>query len=51
MKGKEKKEKTEKKGIGFGFFMEPSKFFHTLYFQYKDLYLPSFQESRHDGLI
>jgi len=45
------KKKLKKKGMGFGFFAQPSKFFHTLYFQYKDLYLSRFWESRHDGLI
>jgi len=27
--------------MGFGFFTQPSKFFHTLYFQSKDLYQTS----------
>jgi len=33
-----KKKKKKKKGMGLGFFTQPSKFFHTLYFQYKDLH-------------
>jgi len=29
-----------------GFFTQPSKFFHILYFQYKDLYLSRFRETK-----
>jgi len=43
---KKKEKKKEKKDMRFGFFMQPSKFLHTLYLQYKDLYLSRFQESR-----
>jgi len=50
-KHKKKEKEKEKKGMGFGFFTQPSKLFHTLYFQCKDLYLSHFGESRHDGLI
>jgi len=46
-----KKKKKKKKNMGFGFFKQPSKFFHTIYFQYKDLYLSRFRESRHGCLI
>jgi len=34
----DKKKKEKKKGMGLGFFTQPSKYFHTLYFQSKDLY-------------
>jgi len=39
---KEKRKKRKKEDRGFGFFSQTSKFFHTLYFQYKDLYLSRF---------
>jgi len=42
-----KKEKKEKrKGMRFGFFMQPSKFFHIPYIQYKDLYISRFWETK-----
>jgi len=34
-----KKKRKKKKGMRFGFFTQPSKCFHTIYLQYKDLYL------------
>jgi len=34
---KDKKRNKKKKALDFGFFTQPSKFFHTLYFQYKEL--------------
>jgi len=48
---KKKKEKKEKKGTGFGFFTQPSKFFHTLYFQSKNLFLIYLHQPGPDGLI
>jgi len=48
---KKKKKREKKKDMEFGFFTQPSKFFHILYFQYKNLYLSRFWEPRHDSLI
>ena len=37
--------------MGFGFFKQPSKLFHILYFQYKRSFLYySFRKFKHDSL-
>ena len=40
------KKKMKKRGMGFGFFMQPSKSFDTQYFQSKNLYLSRFRETK-----